>query len=117
MAWRPHARAEVDPEAPMAWASCQRCGMNTNLYKLSWQQQFAGPSLLNTNLLVCDRCLDKPAPFLKTLVLPPDPPPVLNARPEPYSIDETDYRAVTSGDKRVTETPIDAPRITENDAE
>ena len=50
--------------------------------------QWAGRSLINTKLLVCDRCLDVPAPFLRTLVLPPDPPAIMNARVEPYSIDE-----------------------------
>ena len=88
MAWRPHARFIVDPENPKCIGTCQRCGIAYNLYQLSSQKQWAGPSLVDTNLLVCDRCLDKPAPFLRTLVLPADPPPVLNARPEPYSIDE-----------------------------
>lgn len=73
--------------------------------------------MVNLRQLRCSRCLDKPSPFLRTLVLPPDPTPVLNARPEPYSIDETDYRTVVSGETRITEAPTDAPRIPENDAE
>ena len=89
MAWRPHSQFSVDPDNPQATGICGRCGFAFQLNTLSFQNQWAGPSLLNTNLLVCDRCLDKPAPFLKTLVLPPDPTPVLNARPEPYSIDES----------------------------
>ena len=116
MAWRFHDRAEVDPETPMAFATCQRCGCQTNLYKLSNQQEWAGQSMISTNLLVCDRCLDKPNPQLRTLVLPPDPTPILNARPEPYSIDETDFRTVTDGAKRITES-TDLPRVTESDTE
>jgi len=50
-------------------------------------------------------------------VLPPDPPPIYNSRPEPYSIDETDYRVTTDGSIRETEDPLDQPRITENDVE
>lgn len=96
MAWRPHGRAQVDPDNPRAWATCDRCSMLYNLNRLHWQSQWAGHSLINLRLLVCDTCLDVPAQFLRTPVLPPDPPPVFNARVEPYSIDETDYR-VTDG--------------------
>ena len=117
MAWRPHGRAQVDPDNSRAWASCDRCGFNYNLCNLHWQTQFSGPSLINLRLLVCDTCLDTPAIFLRTPVLPPDPPPIMNARPEPYSIDETDYRVVTDGSIRETEDPLDEPRITENDVE
>jgi len=73
--------------------------------------------MIRLHLLVCDDCLDIPAPFLRTPVLPPDPPPIFNARVEPYSIDETDYRVVTDGSIRETEDPLDQPRITENDVE
>ena len=79
--------------------------------------QWAGTKLLNLKLLVCDHCLDQPAPFLRTLILPVDPPPVFNARVEPYDIDETDYRVTTGGQTRDTEDPLDQPRITENDTE
>jgi len=117
MAWRPHGRAAVDPDSPRAWGSCSRCGFNYNLREFAWQHQFSGPGLINLNLLVCPTCLDTPAPFLRVPVLPPDPPGIMNARPEPYSIDETDYRTTTDGSIRETEDPLDQPRITENDVE
>ena len=118
MAWRPHGSFEVNPDAPRALATCDRCGRQTNLYKLHWQHQWSGKSLINLRLLVCDQgCLDIPAAFLRTPILPPDPPPIFNARPEPYSIDETDYRVTTDGSIRETEDPLDQPRITENDVE
>jgi hypothetical protein len=85
---RPHGRASVDPSNPACWASCDRCGLLYNLNALSWQLEWAGPSLINKRLLVCSKCLDTPNPQLRALVLPPDPPPIFNARPEPYSIDE-----------------------------
>src|SRR5574337_401327 len=116
-AWRPHGSAAVDPDNPKAWATCDRCGRNTNLNRLSWQLQWSGNSLLNLRLLVCPTCLDTPAPFLRTPVLPPDPEPIMNARPEPYSIDETDYRTTTDGSIRETEAPLDEPRIPENGVE
>lgn len=40
--------------------------------------------LQNLRILVCDTCLDIPAIQLKTIILPPDPLPVFNPRPEAY---------------------------------
>lgn len=119
MAWRYHGHASVDPDnlQGASFATCDRCGSNHNLRNLRFQHQWSGRSLLNLRLLVCQRCLDVPAAFLRTPILPPDPMPVWNARPEPYSIDETDYRVTTGGQIRETEDPLDQPRITENDVE
>lgn len=99
MAWRPHGRAGgTDPDDlhGASWSTCDRCGFNYRHRDLSWQHQWSGRSIINLHLLVCDRCLDVPAPFLRTPILPPDPPSIRNARVEPYSIDETDFR-VTDG--------------------
>lgn len=91
MAFRAHGRASVDPSNPRAWGTCNRCGMNYNLCNLSWQFDWAGAALINKGLLVCDHCLDDPSPWLRTIVLPADPPPVINARPEPYAVDEANW--------------------------
>ena len=112
MPWRPHGRASVNPENPQAWAICDRCGFNTNHYKLQWQYQWAGMKLVNLRLLVCDECHDTPAEFLRAIILPADPPPLYNVRPEPYSIDETDFRVTEDVDQRITEDDDD--RVTEN---
>lgn len=82
------SRAEVDSSSPRGWATCQRCGFQLNLFKLQWQFQWAGSKLQNLRLLVCDKCLDTPQRQLGTFVLPPDPVPIMNARPENYTIDE-----------------------------
>jgi hypothetical protein len=37
-------------------------------------------------LLVCKTCLDIPQTQLKTIIIPPDPLPVLNPRPENYAV-------------------------------
>lgn len=103
MSWRPHGRARVDPSRPQAWASCQRCGLNHNLVDLHYQYQWAGTDLVNLQIKVCDICMDVPAPFLKTIILPPDPPPVDQPRPEPYVFDEIDYRITEDGSVRATE--------------
>lgn len=51
-------------------------------------------TLINTKKLVCRTCRDEPSIFRKALILPSDPDPILNARPEPYLVDETDWRVV-----------------------
>jgi hypothetical protein len=79
---RPHGRARVDPANPQAFAVCDRCGRLYNHVDLRWQYQYRGESLQNTRLLVCERCLDKPHEFARPAVLPPDPVPIANPRPE-----------------------------------
>jgi hypothetical protein len=105
-----YGQAQVDPDSPRCWGSCDQCGRNFNLYRLRWQFQYAGTTLINQRFLVCDTCWDKPAPFLKTIIIPPDPKPVLNPRPEPYAVDENNVRMVMNG----LENGVD-PRVTEDD--
>jgi hypothetical protein len=86
---RPHPRmAETDASDPRAWGTCERCGFIGNLYKFRWQLEWRGVQLYNTRHLVCEWCEDTPQRQLGTVFIPPDPPPVLNARVEPYNIDE-----------------------------
>lgn len=75
-------RARVDASAPRAFAVCDTCGFWYNHPDLRWQFQWGGNKLINQHFLVCDTCYDRPAMFLKALTLPPDPRPVLNARPQ-----------------------------------
>lgn len=92
MAWRPHPRmAETDASSPRAWGTCARCGFIGNLVNFQWQMQWRGTRLMNTNLLVCEPCVDEPQRQLGTNILPPDPVAVGNARPEQYAIDEVGY--------------------------
>jgi hypothetical protein len=58
------------------------------LEALRFQFQYAGVGLVNLQQLVCRQCLDVPQPQLTATILPPDPEPVFNARPEYYSVDE-----------------------------
>ncbi len=103
MAFNPQGRATVDPTRPRAFGTCQRCGWIDNLYKFRWQYEWAGTKLQNLRFLVCDVCYDKPQEQLRTIVLPPDPPPILNALPEPYAIDETNYRVTMDRIQRITQ--------------
>lgn len=86
---RPHPRnARVEPSRPRAWATCDRCGLIWQHERLSWQYQWAGFQLINERTLVCPYCLDRPQQQLRSLVLPPDPPPLVNPRPEAYTLEE-----------------------------
>lgn len=88
MGYRFHGRAAVDPTRPRAWATCDRCGFNYNHHQLRFQFDFRGPRLMNLQLLVCDRCYDAAQNQLRPVILPPDPVPIRNPRPEPYADDE-----------------------------
>ncbi len=81
--------ATVDVTNPEAWAICDRCGFVRNRSDLTWQSEWGGMSLFSTGSLVCyDRCLDEPNPQLRTIILPPDPPPIINARVPDYDYEE-----------------------------
>lgn len=97
MAWRQHGRARVSPSSPSAFGVCDRCSIWYNLRALRWQYEYAGTRLQNQHILVCDRCLDNPQPQLKARILPPDPVPVMNARPEQFFVDETTLLATNDG--------------------
>lgn len=86
---RPHPkRARTNPGSPRAWGTSDRNGMINNHKNLVWQWDWAGTSLINKKILVSPDELDVPQRQLGTIVLPPDPVPIQNARVEPYAIDE-----------------------------
>lgn len=97
MPWRPKGRAQVNPQSPRAFGSCDRCGFLYNLVNLNWQYNYAGIGLINKRIKVCCICLDKPSEFLKTIILPADPVSVDQPRPEPYALDENAGAAPPTG--------------------
>ena len=111
-------RARTSPKNPQAHAICDRCGARVNHVDLSWQFDWAGAALVNKRILVCDPCMDTPQQQLRSIVLPADPPVIMNARPEYFIQAETDYR-MTQGGTVNAKTGIAVPggdfRITEND--
>lgn len=92
----PHGRAKVDANSPRAFGICDRCGFLYNHSDLHWQYDFRGRSLANLRILVCETCEDTPQNQLKPRVIPPDPVPIPNARPERYRQYETNTR-ITQG--------------------
>ena len=111
-------RARTSSKSPAAHAICDRCGARVNHVDLSWQFDWAGAGLINKRILVCDPCMDTPQQQLRSIVLPADPPVIMNARPEYFIQAETDYR-MTQGNTVNAKTGIPVPggdfRITEND--
>lgn len=82
---RPHGHARADRHKPRAWGICDKCGFLYNKHDLQWQYEWAGARTQNTNMLVCDRCLDDLQEQLRVIVLPADPTPIVNPRPENYT--------------------------------
>src|SRR6266487_2217482 len=78
-------RAAISRRQPRAHAICDRCGFEYNHDKLQWQHQWAGPRLQNLRILVCQSCLDEPQEQLRSIILPPDPVPIKDPRPEDYT--------------------------------
>jgi hypothetical protein len=61
------------------------------------QVQYAGFELVTLNDLVYPWEYDIPNRQLGALILPPDPPPIDNARPERYYIEEQTFRVQENG--------------------
>lgn len=81
--------AAVDADDPEAFAQCDRCGFWYNASGLTWQYEWAGMQLYNTGVLLCyNRCYDTPNEQLRTVILPPDPPPIVNARVPNFDYEE-----------------------------
>lgn len=85
MAWRFHGHARTDPKRPAAYGVCDRCGMWWNQEDLQWQFDWCGPRLQNLRILVCRRCLDVPFVHNRPIVVPPDPVPIMNPRPDLFT--------------------------------
>lgn len=95
---------EVDTDNPRAEGICDRCSFRWNLYKLQWQYSFQGTtSPQNTRMLVCPNCIDPLNEQDQPYILPPDPMPVFNARPENYTLDESSWLATQDGDVITTQ--------------
>ena len=98
MSWRPHPRrARTDPTDPRAWGTSDRNGMISNQQDLQWQYDWAGTQLINKRILVSSDEYDKPQRQLGTIILPPDPVSIMNARIEPYAVEEQTYLIAQNG--------------------
>ena len=93
-------RARTSARSPQAHAICDRCGCRYNHVDLRWQFDWAGASLINKRLLVCNPCYDTPQEQLRAIVVPADPMPIMNPRVQNFVTAETSTR-YTSGQNTV----------------
>lgn len=83
---RPHGYARISARTPEAVGICDRCGFMWQLNQLRYQWDWLqGPRLFNLRIRVCPDCIDIPQESGRTIVLPPDPVPVADPRPENYA--------------------------------
>jgi len=93
-------RARTSATNPQAHAICDRCGFRYNHVNLKWQYDWAGASLINKRMLVCNTCYDVPQEQLRAIVVPADPMPIINPRVQDFVTAEQNTR-VTSGQNSV----------------
>lgn len=103
-------RARTSARNPQAFAVCDRCALWYNHVNLKWQYDWAGASLINKRILVCDTCYDEPQQQLRSIIIPADPVPIVNPRTEPYTWDSTDYRQISGYNTTNAQTGIPVPQ-------
>lgn len=104
MAKRPHPRRATTNPHDGAWTACDRCGFIASMNRMQFQYDFVGGATpQNLGILCCPTCLDDLNYQNMLLILPPDPAPVFNARPENYAVDETNWLTTQDEDIITTE--------------
>ena len=102
MSYRGTGKATVNQDHPQSFAVCDRCGCWRNITDLDWQYDYRGNALSNLRILVCkerERCNDAPFEFYRPIIIPPDPYPTKDPRPEFFSYsDNPNNPAVTVQD-------------------
>ena len=97
---RPQSKyVRVDATSPEGAGQCDRCGRWFQLRSMTFQYEWAGTHLFNTGKLVCTEggCLDVPQEQFRTIILPPDPPPLINSRVPNFAYEEQTVRIIQFG--------------------
>ena len=82
------APISIDVKNPRSVGVCDGCGFWTMHPSMVEKKEFRGGSApVGTGFYVCGVCDDVPNPYYSKMVLPPDPIPIKNPRPENYSLD------------------------------
>ena len=105
-------RARTSPSNPQAHAICDRCGFRYNHADLMWQYDWRGAMLQNIKILVCKPCYDTPQEQLRSIVVPADPTPIINARVQDFAVAETNFSTVSEAPVVDQETGIPIPGTT-----
>lgn len=99
MSYRPQPKYASSDATLGPWTTCDRCGLLDNQSRMQFQYDFLGGSVpQSTGLLVCSRCLNGLRYQAQLIIIPPDPPPLFNLRPENYTVDETNWLTTQDGD-------------------
>src|SRR4051812_32048820 len=86
MAYPHNLRAPTSIRSPAPVGLCRRCGFLYPISMLVDQYEWRGPSLTKILGRVCVRtCLDVPNEQLRTIVIGPDPKPVIDPSPTFYA--------------------------------
>lgn len=88
-------RARTSASNPQAHAICDRCGFRYNHVNLQWQYDWRGAQMQNIRILVCSDCYDTPQEQLRSIVVPADPTPIINARIQDFQFAESNYQTIT----------------------
>lgn len=102
-------RAKTSATNPQAHAICDRCGFRYNHAELKWQYDWRGAMIQNIRILVCDTCYDTPQEQLRSIVVPADPTPIVNARVQDFAAAESNYQTITAPPTIDPETGIPIP--------
>jgi hypothetical protein len=106
-------RARVNARFPRAHAICDRCGFRYNHQDLSWQFDWQGPRVINKRILVCEDCLDRMQEQKRVIVIPADPLPIMNPRPEDYVSSQNPIRVSQSANARGPSGFLDDDHLTD----
>jgi len=98
-----YTHARVNANSPQAWFMCDLCGHWWNSVDAQFQMEWSGIHLFNIRSLRCPHCIDVPQEQLRTIILPPDPLPIYNARVPNYALDEETSRLIFTGQIRALE--------------
>jgi hypothetical protein len=110
-------RARTSSSNPQAHAICDRCGFRYNHVDLRWQYYWRGAMLQNLRILVCKSCTDNPQQQQRSIVVPADPTPIMNARTQDFVAASTDYQTITQPPTIDPTTGIPIPGTTTLDTE
>lgn len=105
-------RARTSASNPQAHAICDRCGFRYNHVDLQWQYDWRGAQMQNIKILVCDSCYDTPQEQLRSIVVPADPTPIINARIQDFQVAESNYSTITQAPVIDPNTGIPIPGTT-----
>ncbi len=113
MTYRPQPKYASRDAKRGAWTTCDDCGFIWNQSDMAFQYDYVGgPIPEDMGWLRCPRCITPLTYQRKLLVIPPDPPPLMNTRPEPYAVEETSW--LTTMDGEVYGTSGGDPYVTSN---